>query len=342
MINYIYKLIFIITLISGTLISISSSSWLGIWAGLEINLLSFIPLIINIKNIISTESAVKYFLTQSFASLIFLFRRILYITKINFLFFSSPIFNINTIINRVIILKLGAAPFHFWLPNVIEGISWRNVLIILTWQKLAPLIITSYSTITWTILIFIMLSTTIGRISGLNQTSIRKILAFSSINHLGWLLTSIFFNNVLWLYYFLIYTIINYTIVIILHSINLFNINQIFIYFNNKLTLKFCFLINFLSLGGLPPFLGFLPKWIVIENLIKRNNLFILFYIVIISLITLYFYIRLSITGLLLAYPSYSWTSASIKYTKLNLNILFNLIIILLLLIGLINNYYLI
>lgn len=343
MINYIYKLIFISTLIIGTIISISSSSWFGIWMGLEINLLSFIPLIINTKNIISTESAVKYFLTQSFASLIFLFTSIIYITKFNFLFNYNSFLNENTIINSAILLKLGAAPFHFWLPNVMDGLSWINSLLILTWQKLAPLIILSYSIFNWIIIPFIILSSAIGRVRGLNQTSLRKLLAFSSINHIGWLIAATFFNNTIWIFYYIIYLFINITIIFIFKRFNIFNINQIFIFNNQTPIIKFCFLINFLSLGGLPPFLGFLPKWIIIENLIKIGNIFILFFLVIIALVTLFFYTRLSFSGLLLTYPSTPWIkNININKTYLTINLIINIIMILILLIFIINNFYLI
>jgi len=343
MINYISKLIFLCTLILGTLISISSSSWFGIWMGLELNLLSFIPLMINTKNLISTESAIKYFLTQSFASLIFLFTTIIYITKFCFIFNIRSFLNENTIINRTIILKLGAAPFHFWLPNVIDGLTWINSLLILTWQKLAPLIILSYSIFNWIVIPFIILSAAIGRIRGLNQTSLRKLLAFSSINHIGWLITATIFNNIIWIFYYLIYLFINVTIIWIFKRFNIFNINQIFLFNNQSPTIKFCFLINFLSLGGLPPFLGFLPKWIIIENLIKIDNLFILLVLVMTALITLFFYVRISFSGLLLRYPSTSWIkNLNINNKTLTTNLKLNITIMLGLLILIINNYYLI
>lgn len=342
MINLIYKLIFLSTLILGSIISISSSSWLGIWIGLEINLLSFIPLIIDNKNILSRESAIKYFLTQTFASLIFLFVSIIYIIKFNLLFNLHHLLYQNLIINSTILLKIGAAPFHFWFPNVIEGLSWINSFILLTWQKLAPLIILSYSLFSEILYIFIGLSTLIGAIGGLNQTSLRKILAYSSINHIGWLLTALLFNNILWLIYFTLYVIINFSIILIFYMLNLFNVNQIFIFNNTFPILKFCLLINFLSLGGLPPFLGFFPKWIIIENLISTNNLFILFFIVIIALVTLFFYIRLTFSGFTISYPSLKFNFFNFNNKLITINLLFNTTIIFILLIIIINNYYLI
>lgn len=316
--NYISKLFFISTLILGTLIVISSSSWLGIWIGLELNLLSFIPIIIDNNNLSSTESAIKYFLTQTLASIIFLFSSILYITK--FAFFSS--INIsyeNIIINLTLIIKLGAAPLHFWFPNIIENLSWINSLILITWQKLAPLTILFYTHFNNIFIFFIISSALVGAIGGLNQTSLRKLLTFSSINHIRWILIANLYRNFLWLFYFLIYSIISISIIIIFQNYNLFFINQIFLFNNNNIIIKFCLFLSIFSLGGLPPFLGFLPKWLIIENIIKSNFFFLTFIIIIINLITLFFYARLT-------YSTFILNNLSIKWNFLNFNLKYKLL----------------
>jgi NADH-ubiquinone oxidoreductase chain 2 len=108
------RLLFYITLIIGTLISISSTSWLGAWLGLEINLLSFIPLMADKHNQFSTEAALKYFLTQALASAILLFAVICIGLTIHLTF--SRILNTDPlpiILSSTLILKIGAAPFHF-------------------------------------------------------------------------------------------------------------------------------------------------------------------------------------------------------------------------------------
>ncbi len=327
-INLTSKLLFFFIVIIGSLITISSSSWIGIWLGLEINLLSFIPLIIDNKNIFSSESAIKYFITQVFASIIFLFTRIFYIIKFNTFFYYYNNNYENLILNSSILLKLGAAPFHFWFPNVIEGLNWINSFIILTWQKIAPLSIISYLNNFYLLNFFIIISALIGSIGGLNQTSLRKIIAFSSINHIRWILLRLFLNNILWNFYFFIYIIINFSIINFFKMINFFNLNQLFLSINNNNLIKYCFLINFISLGGLPPFIGFLPKWLVIENLINKN-LFILFFIIIISLITLFFYTRISFSAILINYPSNNWNNFiknNNKILKINLRINFFII----------------
>lgn len=300
------KLIFLFTLILGTLITISSNSWLGVWIGLEINLLSFIPLIIEQNNLISTEASLKYFLIQAFASSLLLFSIILFFLFNNFLINFSFI-NIYELISLPLIIKRGIAPFHFWFPNVIEGINWISRLILITWQKIAPLIVISYLTNYFLFVIVIIISTIVGAIGGLNQTSLRKILAFSSINHLGWILAAMLFNEYLWLVYFLIYSFISMGLISLFNQFNLFYINQIFSNFTFSRNLKFSFLISFLSLAGLPPFLGFLPKWIVINSLTLIDQYLLTIVLIIISLVTIYFYLRICYSALMLNYSELTW-----------------------------------
>nr|BAF80191.1 NADH dehydrogenase subunit 2 [Culicoides actoni] len=308
-IHFISKMIFLLMLMLGTLITLSSSSWIGMWIGLELNLLSFIPLMIK-NNTISTESAIKYFLIQTLASLLFLFSSIIYIMKFSFfnhIFMSYE----NYIITFSMMLKLGAAPFHFWFPNIIEGLSWMNSLILLTWQKLAPLVIISYFNFFKYLIIFIMLSALIGSIMGLNQTSLQKLMAFSSINHISWLLMAELFNNYIWFCYFMFYAFINLSIIMIFKNFNFFSFNQIYLNnykkTNKNLLMKSCLFYNFLSLGGLPPFLGFMPKWLVIENMIYLKMFFLIFFLIMMALITLFFYIRLTFSAFMLSYTSMKW-----------------------------------
>lgn len=307
----------------GTLISISSNSWLSAWIGLEINLLSFIPLIINTNNLISTEASLKYFLTQALASSILLFSIIIYIyiSQIEWILENNIINNFSfLIINSTLLLKIGAAPFHFWFPGVIEGLNWTNNLILITWQKIAPLILISYYILSTFFCIIIILSVLFGSLGGLNQTSLRKLIAFSSINHLGWLIAAIISKESLWEIYFLIYRFLSFTIIFIFNSFKLFNINQIFSIQINSSINKICLFITLLSLGGLPPFLGFLPKWLVIQYITMNNFFLVIFLIVCLTLITLYFYIRICYASFIINYWYSSWNT-SILYNNFNIKI---------------------
>nr|YP_010633948.1 NADH dehydrogenase subunit 2 [Anopheles squamosus]WBP69680.1 NADH dehydrogenase subunit 2 [Anopheles squamosus] len=319
--------IFLIMLIFGTLVTISSNSWLGAWMGLEINLLSFIPLMNdNKKNLLTSESSLKYFLTQAFASSILLFAIIMlmFLYNNNLSLYNS--FN-EILILSTLLLKSGAAPFHFWFPEVMEGLSWINGLILMTWQKIAPLMLISYNFIYNFFMISIILSMLIGSLGGLNQTSIRKLMAFSSINHLGWMLLAMMNNEMLWMTYFLMYSLLSFSIVLMFNNFKLFYFNQIFNLSMMNPIIKLLMFLNLLSLGGLPPFLGFLPKWLVIQNLTSMNQLFMLTISVCLTLITLYFYLRLSYSIFMLNYQKNSWLLKNNFNNKMSsISLIFNFI----------------
>nr|AFV08480.1 NADH dehydrogenase subunit 2 [Lucilia cuprina] len=307
MFNNSSKIMFFGILMMGTLISISANSWLGAWMGLEINLLAFIPLMSDDK-LMSTEASLKYFLTQALASSVFLFAVILFLlnsSKTNSNYFMEMM------IFSSLLLKSGSAPFHFWFPNVMEGLSWTNALILMTWQKIAPLMLISYIIFKPLIITSIILSSLIGALGGLNQTSLRKLMAYSSINHLGWMLAAMYNSNLLWMTYFLFYSFLSFAMIFMFNMFKTSHINQLFSLFFHSKVMKFFLFFNLLSLGGLPPFLGFYPKWIVIQSLTINNQLFLLTFMVLMTLITLYFYMRLSYSAFMLNYYENNWLNYS-------------------------------
>ena len=263
---------------------------------MEINLLSFIPLITQNK-IFSTEAALKYFLIQALASICLLAS---IIVKLNFsLERFSPS---TTIMGAALFSKLGAAPFHIWFPGVMEGLDWRCNITLITWQKIGPFILLSYLNIPLLFTIFVTLaSVTSGAVGGFNQTSLRKLIAYSSINHLGWLTRALLLGVNFWALYFVIYTLLRITVVLSFLLFNLNHLNQTFLLNTNKL-IKLVIALNIFSLGGLPPFLGFYPKWILIHKLINLQLSIIVYIIVLASLITLYFYLRVAFAGVLLTH----------------------------------------
>nr|YP_009922372.1 NADH dehydrogenase subunit 2 [Spilosoma lubricipeda]QNA48229.1 NADH dehydrogenase subunit 2 [Spilosoma lubricipeda]UOD77179.1 NADH dehydrogenase subunit 2 [Spilosoma lubricipeda]UYX62237.1 NADH dehydrogenase subunit 2 [Spilosoma lubricipeda] len=304
------KMFFFFILINSTLIAISSNSWFGCWIGLKINLLKFIPLISNSNNLLATEASLKYFLTQSIASINFLFSILL---KMILLKNFEMIFFLSIMINSSMLMKMGSTPFHFWFPNIEKGLSWMNNLILMTWQKITPMIILSYYFNKNFILFIIIMNVIIGALGGLNQTSLRKLMAFSSINNLGWMLSAIMIAENLWLFYLLMYTFYNHNYIFFFFFImNMFYINQLFM---NNLTplIKINLLINFLSLGGLPPFIGFFPKWIIINFLIMNQMYFLTFIMIMTSLIVLFFYIRIIYSIFMFNYLKIKWLKIFIK-----------------------------
>nr|YP_010693022.1 NADH dehydrogenase subunit 2 [Rhagoletis completa]WCB98203.1 NADH dehydrogenase subunit 2 [Rhagoletis completa] len=305
MFNNSAKIMFFFILMMGTMITISSNSWLGAWMGLEINLLSFIPLMSD-NNLMSTEASLKYFLTQAIASAVLLFAIILMYMN-NFPTIQYNLMFNNLIIYSSLLLKSGAAPFHFWFPNVMEGLSWMNALILMTWQKIAPLVLISYTNWSNFVYLVVIFSTVAGALGGLNQTSLRKLMAFSSINHLGWMLTAMQASESTWLIYFLMYSFLSFSLIFMFNNFKMYHINQVFNSFFNSKILKFCLFFNLLSLGGLPPFIGFLPKWLVIQLLIVNNQYILMTIMTMMTLITLFFYLRLCFAAFMLNYSENNW-----------------------------------
>nr|YP_009045195.1 NADH dehydrogenase subunit 2 [Athyma kasa]AHA03520.1 NADH dehydrogenase subunit 2 [Athyma kasa] len=316
------KMFFLFILFFSTLISVSSNSWLGCWIGLEINLLSFIPLISTHNNLLNSEASLKYFLTQSIASINFLFSILLSLFLMKNFFFNN-FFSI--IINSSLLMKMGSIPFHFWFPNIMEGLSWFNCFILMTWQKITPMILLSYY-FNLNFLYFIMIfNVLIGVIGSFNQTSLRKLMAFSSINNLGWMISSMIISENLWLIYFIFYSIFTFIMCFLFYIINTFFISQLF-FFNMNFLIKISIMINFLSLGGLPPFLGFFPKWLVINYLLNNNLFIISFMFIMSSLILLFVYIRIIYSSLLFFSFKLKWFKIFIKNNSLILIYFFNFI----------------
>nr|YP_010031502.1 NADH dehydrogenase subunit 2 [Diachrysia nadeja]QOV02901.1 NADH dehydrogenase subunit 2 [Diachrysia nadeja] len=309
------KMFFLFILFFSTLISISSNSWFGCWIGLEINLLSFIPLISNSSNLLSTEASLKYFLTQSIASINFLFT--ILIKLILMKNFEMNYF-ISIMMNSSMLMKMGSTPFHFWFPNIVEGLSWFNNFILMTWQKITPMILLSYYFNKNFLIYIIILNIIIGAIGGLNQTSLRKIMAFSSINNLGWMLSSIMISENLWMFYLMLYSFLISIMCFLFNILNMYFINQLFIN-NMNFFIKINLMINFLSLGGLPPFIGFFPKWIIINFLINNQMYLLTFIFILMSLIMLFFYIRIVYSSFMFNYLKMKWFKIFIKNSYFSL-----------------------
>nr|ANG08424.1 NADH dehydrogenase subunit 2 [Hycleus chodschenticus] len=318
-----YKIMFVNSMILGTLMAISSYTWLGMWMGLEINLLSIIPLLNSSKNMYSSEASLKYFLTQAMASLILLLSIILIMISTEFI---SPTMNSSyeIMLNSALMTKLGAAPFHYWFPEVMEGLNWMNCMILLTWQKIAPMsILIINDPKTEFMMVIIIISLVVSTLMSLNQISLRKIMAFSSINHIAWMLSAMMTSMSIWFIYLLVYLIITINITLIFNNGKLMFINQFPSFMKHNKMVKLSLMINFLSLGGLPPFLGFMPKWFTINWMVMNSLNVLAIILIIMTLIMLFVYVRIIMSSLIIQ-------SSESKIPTLNMNkfnmLLFNFI----------------
>ena len=204
-----------------------------------------------------------------------------------------------------LLLKMGAAPFHFWLPSVIQGISWLHCAVLMTLQKIAPLALTRYRVCSVSgevvVEIFSICCSVVGGIGGLNQLLVRKVMAYSSISHMGWLLAAIMFDMLVWVHYMIIYSLIRVCLVYFLNLRQIFHLKQVSLM--TGVREKVFYFMSFLSLGGLPPFLGFLPKIMVISRLACSYHIVWLVFLIFGSLLTLFFYVRLVVSTFVISRP---------------------------------------
>nr|AQZ21949.1 NADH dehydrogenase subunit 2 [Elgaria multicarinata] len=290
--------ILILNLATGTIITMSSYHWLLAWMGLELNTMAILPIISKSHHPRSTEASTKYFLTQAAASALILFASITNAQTTgqwNILQLENPL--AQTLLTIALAMKLGLAPTHFWLPEVLQGTSFKTTLIIITWQKLAPMtlmLLTWDQTSTLTITMMGALSVVIGGLGGLNQTQLRKIIAFSSIAHLGWMATIITKSNKLALLNLTLYILISTPLMLSLIFTSMKTTQDLTTSWTTSPMLSSLTMMTLLSLGGLPPLTGFLPKWLTLEELLTQNMTPLATILAVTTLLSLFFYMRLS------------------------------------------------
>nr|SBW75627.1 NADH dehydrogenase subunit 2 [Centrochelys sulcata] len=290
--------IIITSLIMGPLLTISSNHWILAWAGLEISTLAIIPLIAKQHHPRAIEAATKYFLTQATASTLILLSSITNAWTLGQWSITQMSNNIScTILTTALAIKLGLAPFHFWLPEVLQGATTTTALILTTWQKLAPLsllMMTAPSLNTPLMLTLGLMSTIIGGWNGLNQTQLRKIMAFSSIAHLGWMITILTLSPKLTLLTFYTYIIMTSTMFLMIKLLKTTKISTMMTSWTKLPTLNTMMMLTLMSLAGLPPLTGFMPKWLIIQELTKQHMPIIATMMALLSLLNLFFYLRIS------------------------------------------------
>nr|AIC66200.1 NADH dehydrogenase subunit 2 [Pipreola arcuata] len=292
------KLITTMSLLLGTTITISSNHWMMAWMGLEINTLAILPLISKSHHPRAIEASTKYFLTQATASTLLLFS-----SMSNALFTGQ--WDITQLTHQTscllltiaISMKLGLVPFHFWFPEVLQGSTLMTNLLLATIMKLPPtalLFLTSHSINPTLLSIMAITSTMLGGWMGLNQTQLRKILAFSSISHLGWMAIIIPYNPKLTLMTLYLYSLSTSAIFLILNTTNTLKLSTMMTAWTKIPPLTATLMLTLLSLAGLPPLTGFLPKWLIIQELTKQELTTMATIIALFSLLGLFFYLRLA------------------------------------------------
>nr|QOV08603.1 NADH dehydrogenase subunit 2 [Lygodactylus bradfieldi] len=312
--------IMVISLLTSTTLVLSSHHWMLVWLGLELNTLSILPIIIKTHHPRATEAATKYFLIQAAAAALILLAGTLNTWQTGQW---TPTYTPSISTSMIMVasmLKLGLAPVHFWYPDVLQGSTMLTALTISTWQKIAPLAILymiSQPTST-TMLVVGLISALTGGWMGLNQTQLRKLLAFSSIAHMGWLMVALTLNPKLATMTFILYIFTTTATFLTLTPMAMKTTPDLGTAHTCYPALTTTLMLSVLSLGGLPPLTGFMPKWLILNELVMQNLVLLATLIALASLPSLYFYLRITYLAALTTPPSTSTTEHKWRF-KLNL-----------------------
>nr|AAF02980.1 NADH dehydrogenase subunit II [Anablepsoides iridescens] len=300
-------IIMVFSLSMGTLITITSSHWLLAWMGLEINTFAIIPFMTQKYNPRAMEATIKYFIMQTTAATMLLFASIsnawlMGQWDIQQMTHPIPL----TMISIALALKLGLAPMHAWFPEVLQGSNLTTGLILSTWQKLAPLsLMLQLPTNNTTLLTILGLSSILmGGWGGLNQTQLRKILGYSSVAHLGWMILILQYMPSLTFLAFTTYIILTFSMFLTFWYNKSTTINALSTSWTKAPILSAITPLMLLSLGGLPPLTGFLPKWMILSELTKQELMLTATMAALSALLSLYFYLRLSYAMTLTTAPN--------------------------------------
>lgn len=224
--------------ILGSLAVLSINSWPLIWLALELNLIRFVPSLIKEDN--NKKPAIIYFIIQRVGSIIILRRAIMSESKTSLAIF----------IILGIIIKLGAAPLHFWLPNILTSLNTIGLYVIIRWQKMAPIFVISIILLSKDVVRFINLWT--GSIIIMSIASPIIVIIFSGVSQIGWI---IIIQGKLLSFFMFIY----------------FSILIPIVYYLKTRTKNFFW--GMINAGGIPPFSGFIIKLKALIHIKKKSAL---------------------------------------------------------------------
>nr|WOW99139.1 NADH dehydrogenase subunit 2 [Tropiduchidae sp. 1 WQW-2023a] len=261
------KIMFMMILISSTLMMLSSTKMMFSWMMMELNFISFIPMMAKSNKMM--DQTMKYLIIQSMASSIMVMSMIL--SSMTETKLKSSMMMMTSLM-----MKMGMIPFHLWMPMVMNSMNWNMCTMMATWQKLATtMAITQMSSIKMLIIpmcllliIPMCLSLTMGAATMTNQKSTKKMMAYSSISNSPWMIYSMMMSKSQFMMMFLTYCTLT---IIIMNSFKKNNIlykSQITNLMKKK---KMEIMMNILSMSGMPPFTGFIPKMMIISSSINQS-----------------------------------------------------------------------
>ncbi len=322
---------FILVLLAmlGMMVMVSGYSLLTLYLGLEILSLSLYTLIaIARKRSNAIEAALKYFVLGAIASGLLLYGMSMvygisgslnigeiaqFSSATNLGGREALIINFGLVFLVIgIAFKLGAVPFHMWVPDVYQGAPTATTMFIATVPKIAVVAMLvrilidglGAMQLDWQGLFVALslLSIAIGSLAALMQTNIKRLLAYSTISHIGFIMlgfvTGVIAGYGAAVFYVLAYVIMSLAAfgVIILLNKKGFEAEQISDYKGlNKHAPWFALmlLIVMLSMAGVPPFIGFYAKFFILQQILSAGFVSIAIIAVIFAVISAYYYLKI-------------------------------------------------
>uniref|UniRef100_UPI0030FE75F0 NADH dehydrogenase subunit 2 n=1 Tax=Salurnis marginella TaxID=1453305 RepID=UPI0030FE75F0 len=250
-----YMMIMIIILTS--MMAISSNIFMMSWMSMEINMIAFLPLMS--KSMKMKDQLMKYFIIQSLASSMLLISML--INSSNETPVSSSIMLLSSLM-----MKMGLMPMHIWMPMIMNSMSWENCIIMTTIQKIIPITLTTQLSSMKMMYMPMIISLIMAPINAITHLSMKKIMSFSSISNTPWMINSLMNSKMQFSMFMMIYTTITMMMMTKLKKMNIMFINQ-----TNELTKtqKTSMLIMIMSMSGMPPTTGFLPKWLILQTTVS-------------------------------------------------------------------------
>ena len=324
--NKIFKIeypVLILCSILGMMVMISSNDLIVFYMGLELQSLSLYVLAsFNRDNILSSESGVKYFVLSALSSGLLLYGCSLiygFSGSTNFILISENL----TVNNHVqtfgivfilvgLSFKISAVPFHMWAPDVYQGSPTSVTIFFAILPKIAALAVfirflyvPFFSLIDqWQmIIVFLSIASMLfGAIAAIGQKNLKRLVAYSSIGHMGYALAglSVGTNQGIQssLIYISIYLFMNLAFFSCLFMLrkneNYYeNIEDLSGLSKNHPILSICFLIVLFSLAGIPPLAGFFAKFYIFMAVIEKSMYFLAIVGLLSTVVAAYYYLRI-------------------------------------------------
>jgi len=321
--NKIEYPILILSSILGMMIMISSNDLIVFYMGLELQSLALYVLAsFNRDNLLSTESGLKYFVLSALSSGLLLYGCSLtygFSESTNFdqILINSTEFNYGTTFGIVFILvglafKISAVPFHMWAPDVYQGSPTSVTLFFAILPKIAALSVfikflyTPFANMNdqWqTIIVFISIASMIfGAVAAIGQKNLKRLIAYSSISHMGYALAGLatvsnqgIQSSITYISIYLVMNLAFFSCLFMLKRKDKYyeNIEDLSGLSKKHPILSFLLLIVLFSLAGIPPLAGFFAKFYVFLAVIEQSMYFLAIVGLLATVVAAFYYLRI-------------------------------------------------